>query len=115
MTNDLAALSDAATQTGQDVLVVRAILHAHQRAMTPPDSGWGDMSYEKGSYDHLPTFQAALAAYRAGHLAVIGPDAVERVIQAIVLKRRDWGDHDNSPGYNRAIATAAIAALTGRV
>jgi len=48
-----------------DVLAVRAILHAEQRAMTPPDSGWGDMSYEKGSYDHLPSFKAALAAYRS--------------------------------------------------
>jgi hypothetical protein len=48
-----------------DVLIVRAVLHAHQRAMTPPDSGWGDMSYLKGSYDHLPVFEAALAAYRA--------------------------------------------------
>ena len=48
-----------------DVLAVRAILHAEQRAMTPPDSGWGDMSYENGSYDHLPSFKAALAAYRS--------------------------------------------------
>lgn len=48
-----------------DVLVLRAILHSHQRAMTPPDSGWGDMSYLKGSYDHLPAFQAALAAIKA--------------------------------------------------
>jgi len=48
-----------------DVLAVRTILHAEQRAMTPPDSGWGDMSYEKGSYDHLPSFKAALAAYRS--------------------------------------------------
>lgn len=47
-----------------DVQIVRDILHAHQRAMTPPDSGWGDMSYAKGSYDHLPTFKAALAAYK---------------------------------------------------
>lgn len=48
-----------------DVTAVRQILHAHQRAMTPPDSGWGDMSYLTGSYDHLPVFQAALKAYRA--------------------------------------------------
>ena len=48
-----------------DVLAVRTILHAEQRAMTPPDSGWGDMSYENGSYDHLPSFKAALAAYRS--------------------------------------------------
>lgn len=44
-----------------DVRAVRAILHAHQRAMTPPDSGWGDMSYLKGSYDHLPAFQRRTA------------------------------------------------------
>lgn len=48
-----------------DVLAVRAILHAEHLAMTPPDSGWGGMSYEKGSYDHLPSFKAALAAYRS--------------------------------------------------
>ena len=48
-----------------DVLAVRAILHAEQRAMPPHDSGWGDMSYENGSYDHLPSFKAALAAYRS--------------------------------------------------
>jgi hypothetical protein len=48
----------------QDVLTVRAILHAHQRSMTPPDSGWGNMSYLKGSYDHTDTFKAALAAYK---------------------------------------------------
>ncbi len=47
-----------------DVLAVRKILHAQQRAMAPPDSGWGNMSYERGSYDDLPTFKAALAAYR---------------------------------------------------
>jgi hypothetical protein len=47
-----------------DVLAVRAIMHAQQRAMTPPDSGWGNMSYAKGSYDDTPQFQAALAAYR---------------------------------------------------
>jgi hypothetical protein len=47
-----------------DVLAVRAILHAHQRAMTPPDSGWGNMSYLEGSYDDLPCFQAALAAFK---------------------------------------------------
>lgn len=48
-----------------DVLVVREILHAHQRAMTPPDSGWGDMSYIKGSYDDLNDFKAALACFKA--------------------------------------------------
>ena len=48
-----------------DLLAVRAILHAEQRAMPPHDSGWGDMSYENGSYDHLPSFKAALAAYRS--------------------------------------------------
>ena len=48
----------------QDVLTVRAILHAHQRAMTPPDSGWGDMSYLKGSYDNSDYFKASLAAYK---------------------------------------------------
>ena len=79
----LAALSDAATQIDPAVLVVRAVLHAHQRAMTPPDSGWGNMSYAKGSYDHLPVFQAALAAYRANQLVLIGPDAVEKVARAI--------------------------------
>ncbi len=49
-----------------DVLIVREVLHAHQRSMTPPDSGWGDMSYRRGSYDDLPAFQNALAAYKAG-------------------------------------------------
>jgi len=49
-----------------DVQIVRDILHAHQRAMTPPNGGWGDMSYAKGSYDHLPVFQSALAAYKRG-------------------------------------------------
>lgn len=48
-----------------DVLVVRAILHAHQRASIAPHSGWGNMSYAKGSYDNYPQFQAALEAYRA--------------------------------------------------
>ena len=48
----------------KDVLTVRAVLHAHQRAMSPPDSGWGDMSYLKGSYDNSRTFQAALSAYK---------------------------------------------------
>lgn len=43
--------------------VVRTILHAHQRASDSSDSGWGDMSYAKGSYNHLPSFQAALKAY----------------------------------------------------
>jgi len=51
-----------------DVLAVRAIMHAQQRAMTPPDSCWGNMSYAKGSYDDTPQFQAALAAYRAAAL-----------------------------------------------
>jgi len=32
--------------------------------MTPPDSGWGDMSYKKGSYDHTAPFQAALAQFK---------------------------------------------------
>lgn len=45
--------------------VTRSVLHAHQRAMTPPDSGWGNMSYEKGSYDDLPAFQAARAVIAA--------------------------------------------------
>jgi hypothetical protein len=47
-----------------DVLAVRKILHAYQRTMTPPDSGWGNMSYLMGSYDDTDTFKAALAAYR---------------------------------------------------
>jgi hypothetical protein len=47
-----------------DVAIVRAVLHAYQRSMAPPDSGWGDMSYAKGSYDHLPGFKAALTAIR---------------------------------------------------
>jgi len=47
-----------------DVIAVRKIMHAQQRAMTPPDSGWGNMSYLKGSYDHTEPFKAALAAYR---------------------------------------------------
>ena len=47
-----------------DVLAVRKIMHAQQRAMTPPDSGWGNMSYLKGSYDDTEPFKAALAAYR---------------------------------------------------
>jgi len=52
-----------------DVLVVRQIMHAQQRAMTPPDSGWGNMSYLKGSYDDTEPFKAALAAYRGRALA----------------------------------------------
>lgn len=55
--------ADTEAEPSAAVLTVRAILHAHQRAMTPPDSGWGDMSYERGSYDHLPAFQAAIRAY----------------------------------------------------
>lgn len=61
-----------------DVEIVRAVLHAHQRAMTPPDSGWGNMSYIKGSYDDLPVFQAALAAYRTVQDSpVAGPTAYD--------------------------------------
>lgn len=48
----------------QDVLTVRAVLHSYQRSMSPPDSGWGNMSYLKGSYDHTDYFKAALAAYK---------------------------------------------------
>jgi hypothetical protein len=55
-----------------DVLVIRAVLHAHQRAGSPPDSGWGNMSYAKGSYDGLPSFKAALEAYRAARRALAG-------------------------------------------
>ena len=46
-----------------DILAVRAILHAAQRAV-PNDYPWGDMSYIKGSYDHLDAFKAALETYR---------------------------------------------------
>ena len=48
-----------------DVEEVRAILHAYQRSLTPPDSGWGNMSYLKGSYDDTKGFQEALSALRA--------------------------------------------------
>jgi len=47
-----------------DVIAVRKIMHAQQRAMTPPNSGWGNMSYLKGSYDDTEPFKAALVAYR---------------------------------------------------
>lgn len=50
--------------SADDLVAVRAILHAHQRAMTPPDSGWGDMSYLKGSYDRHTAFVAAMRAYQ---------------------------------------------------
>lgn len=60
-----AIVAELPQRVDPDVLAVRKIMHAQQRAMTPPDSGWGNMSYEKGSYDHTEQFQAALAAYRA--------------------------------------------------
>lgn len=63
-TIDIASNYVSSPEIDPDVLVVRAILHAHQRSMSPPDSGWGDMSYIKGSYDYLPDFQKALAAYK---------------------------------------------------
>lgn len=60
----VAALGLLKAEPKADVLAVRKIMHAQQRAMMPPDSGWGNMSYLKGSYDDTPQFQAALAAYR---------------------------------------------------
>lgn len=46
-----------------DIQVVREILHASQRALMN-DSGWGNMSFQKGSYDDTPSFKAALAKYK---------------------------------------------------
>jgi hypothetical protein len=60
----IAGLGLLKPEVDADVLAVRKIMHAQQRAMTPPDSGWGNMSYLKGSYDDTAPFQAALAAYR---------------------------------------------------
>lgn len=51
-------LSPPAPEVDEATVWTRKVLHAHQRAMTPPDSGWGNMSYEKGSYDHLDVFKA---------------------------------------------------------
>lgn len=61
----IAGLGLLKSEVDADVLAVRKMLHAYQRAMTPPDSGWGNMSYLKGSYDDTDTFKAALAAYRS--------------------------------------------------
>ena len=75
-----------------DVEIVRAVLHAHKRAMTPPDSGWGNMSYLKGSYDDLPVFQAALAAYRAALQSpppVVSGEAVEPNLLAVMTVIND--------------------------
>jgi len=60
----IAALGLLKPDVDPDVLAVREIMHAWQRSHTPPDSGWGNMSYVKGSYDDTPAFQAALKAYR---------------------------------------------------
>jgi len=60
----IAALGLLERDVDPDILAVRAIMHAQQRAMTPPDSGWGNMSYARGSYDDTESFKAALAAYR---------------------------------------------------
>ena len=60
----IAGLGLLLPDVGDDVKAVRKIMHAQQRAMTPPDSGWGNMSYLKGSYDDTAPFKAALAAYR---------------------------------------------------
>ncbi len=60
----IAGLGLLKLEPNADVLAVRAIMHAQQRATTPPDSDWGNMSYAKGSYDDTPQFKAALAAYR---------------------------------------------------
>ena len=48
----------------EDVLIVREIMHAQQRSMEPPPSGWGDMSSLKSSYHQ---FQAALVAFKAAN------------------------------------------------
>jgi hypothetical protein len=64
----VAALGLLKPEPDDDVVAVRKIMHAQQRAMTPPDSGWGNMSYLKGSYDDTEPFKAALAAYRDSRL-----------------------------------------------
>ncbi len=101
-TKDLAALSDAATQ-GQWV---------------PNEVGGGAFS----TWDHMPvlagkTMDVELCcklvnAYRANQIAVIGPDAVERCAAAMAISQgadaEDWE-------IWLPEATAAIAALTGRV
>lgn len=74
-----------------DVEIVRAILHAHQRAYPSPDSGWGDMSFEKGSYDSLSTFQAALKAYRQ-----------------ITQNKTTASINAEEPGYDRELAAAVV-------
>ncbi len=68
----------------------------------------------------------AIAAWntRANQIAVVGPDAVEKVARAIYeeddpwSKAWPWPNLDPSqgdPSAYRRLATAAIAALTGRV
>lgn len=59
---DADRLSPPAPEVDEATVWTRKVLHAHQRAMTPPDSGWGNMSYEKGSYDHLDVFKAPRTA-----------------------------------------------------
>lgn len=72
--------------------VTRSVLHAHQRAMTPPDSGWGNMSYEKGSYDDLPAFQAARAVIAALEKSP-SPDDEYRLmlLELLAVIHRDGG------------------------
>lgn len=91
---------DKARAVDPDVLIVRAVLHAHQRAMTPPDSGWGDMSYARGSYDHLPVFQAALSAYKSAYANTAQGESLEAIVA--------WGDDTFGPcTAERSVSRAA--------
>lgn len=111
-TKDFAALSDAATPGNLDA------------------RGWGDGSTLWGMTNVFNDDAEALVmecipeadakfivalwnAYRANQIAVIGPDAVERVARAIDLAARPNG----KPRWHSTtdLATAAIAAITGRV
>ena len=104
MTNEhLAALSDAATQAMEEALAL---------ADTDLDPDKISVARCKSAAAHDRLAYALVNAYRANQIAVIGPDAVERIAAAMAISQgadaEDWE-------IWLPEATAAIAALTGRV
>jgi hypothetical protein len=123
MTNEhLAALSDAATQGVWLVNECGFDNYAYTISAPASDGQYShvvaDVCLRDPAKANAALIVALVNAYRAGQIAVIGPDAVERVARAIAPEvfacpRINLNKAAYDLAYQRA--TAAIAALTGRV
>lgn len=106
MTTDLAALSDAATQGKCPCCGAPCTITTEPPQVVTVIDDYGS---------EVQATRLGAKTYRANHLAVIGPDAVEKVARALARLKHHDGDTDAIVAERDAAVQAEVAAIVAFV